>query len=45
MNSTLGVKKNYLWVVLCVTSMKSNRLEIQATIKIDGGNDVPFQAS
>jgi len=39
----LTIVKHYLWVVLRVTSMKSNRLEVQTTIEIDGGDDVPFK--
>jgi hypothetical protein len=31
-----------LWVVLCVARVQSDRLEIQAAIKIDRGNDVSF---
>ncbi|KAB8339080.1 hypothetical protein FH972_022016 [Carpinus fangiana] len=31
----------YLWVVLGITSVQGNRLEIQAAIEIDGGDNVP----
>lgn len=34
------VGRQYLWIVLGVPSMQRNRLEIQATIEIDGGDDV-----
>lgn len=33
-------KAIYLWVVLGITRMEGNRLQVQATIEIDGGNDV-----
>lgn len=33
--------KKYLWVVLGISGMQSNRLEIQTAIEIDGGDNVP----
>lgn len=33
----------YLWVVLRIARMQGNRLEIQAAIEIDRGNDVPLK--
>lgn len=30
----------YLWIVFSVSRMKSDRLEVQAAIEVDRGNDV-----
>jgi hypothetical protein len=35
-----NIARQYLGVVLGIPSMQSDRLEIQATIEIDGGDDV-----
>jgi hypothetical protein len=42
-STRLDQQDMYLRVVLGVTSMQSNRLEVQAAIEIDGGNDVSLR--
>jgi len=36
--------QQYLWVVFSVSGMQGDRLEVQAAIEIDRGNDVSLHA-
>lgn len=33
----------YLWVILRISGVKGNRLEVQTAIEIDRGHDVPLK--
>jgi hypothetical protein len=35
-------RRMYLRVILCISRMQGNRLQVQPAIEIDRGNDIPL---